>query len=248
MRLQQFGICNFTMRRFCVRFYFHHRSSVPADEKAHSHSFLDARFACLRNINLFFLFVCSFESCVSFPCWHPSNSSMKNQSRAVKVARCTSYRRRMSFRVVSSKRECCILPGYVKATSSCTSYSLDTFPVSTNTDTRVKAPDSWTGEMLRYKILLELCEQTTVVIGRQENSIASSKSSRPSSGLNVYFLSGVVESQSKVLNCCKQVITFNVEMEKSLKIENNVKQKLLYLWLKNVWNNLMWSWKQETRW
>lgn len=38
----------------------------------------------------------------------------------------------------------------------------------------------------RYKILLELCEHATVVIGRQENSIAGLKSPRPSSELHVF--------------------------------------------------------------
>lgn len=38
----------------------------------------------------------------------------------------------------------------------------------------------------RYKILLEHCEHATVVIGRRENSKASSKSTRPSSELKVF--------------------------------------------------------------
>lgn len=114
------------------------------------------------------------QLCDLLLCWHPSKSSMKIQNTIVKASRNISAT--SSFCIVE-ERMSRSSKAKMKA-SKCTSYSLDAFPAFHQHQRRTWKHRQLIGEMFRYKIL-------TVQIGRQENSFASSKSPRPSSGLNV---------------------------------------------------------------
>lgn len=120
---------------------------------------------------------------------------------------------------VDDIRKCCAVPrqedSFPNALFTLSKLSM----LFTNTGLRHKL---LRGE-ISFKILLELCEHATVEVGRQENSIASSKSTRPSSELNVFFCSWKRKGQKrrrKKQIVSKMVITFKNEWRKKyLKIE-----------------------------
>lgn len=119
-------------------------------------------------------FPSSLTQCESFLCWHPSEKveSKLGSENSRKKALCGAL-----------ERKCCALP--VSAGKSFQLHFLSRKAFQAFHQHRQAGRDSWKGKF-RYKILLEHHEHATVVIGRRENSTASSKSSRPPSELKVF--------------------------------------------------------------
>lgn len=171
-------------------------------------SFLVLHIACLKAINLF----CSLDSDEASRVYHFYVDINLTWILETKTE---------SFCVMSREK--------MLRTSNCTFPAFHALPTSFQFSTTCKSAESF-----RYKILLEHYKHATVENGRRKNSIAASKSSRPSSELNVFCF--------KWTSLTQQVITFNIRKKTSKNrrvVVEKRKPKPLCVWLKNVRHHLM---------